>query len=1160
MLKVEHRRRMLYLFVVSALLLWQETVAYGQVQRTPNAKDRAEQEAEQTVSLSASAIQQILMREPGLLLEVKKTLVRKAYEQGRLLDPSDLTDENLFALLQHDNNLRILATREIEARMYVRAKPRSDEPAQNEDWRAQHRSSTPEKTEAGTEADKGQQVEGSQERQYWSTPQSAPRRPQREEVPSEAEPPGGMEQNSPNAWPNYVPNDSWPQSLAGTGFPTPGQEQGQEQEQEQDTFDISPPDSGNLPRVTTQELPGLLSASMNENAGAEAGSRRPESLPFALNSAAGSSFYNRESSPAARNLAPRQLESQSQRRFSETDRDHPALRTQPNPYQDVPSLYDLYKQVSKRSPVPERFGLDVFQNGTGNYDKLPMDMPVGPDYVVGPGDGLSIEIWGSVSGRLQRAVDRQGLVMLPDSGAVQVAGKSLGEVQQLVQARLRTQYRAAQVDVSLARLRTVRVYVVGDVVRPGAYDVSSLSTPLNALYLAGGPTSRGSARILRHLRGNRLVEATDVYDLLLHGVRDGCQRLEAGDTIQIPPLGAEVTVEGMVRRPAIYELKGEMHLAEVLELAGGVLTTGTLRHIEVERVVAHESRTMLRLDLPEENTAEQVNQTLAGFEVQDGDKVRISPILAYSEKTVYLDGHVFHPGKYAYHEGMRLTDLIRSYKDLLPEPSAQHAEIIRLNAPDFSPSVLAFNLSGAMNGGEEEDIVLKPFDTVRIFSRFDFEEPPLITVSGEVHHPGDHFTNGKTYLRDAVYLAGGATPEALLTDAQLFRKTKDGKLRVISVDLAKAIAGDAKENVALEPMDRLFIHRNLAKADPPTVRIEGQVAQPGKYPLAENMTAAGLVRIAGGLKRGAYTEAADLTRYEIEQGSNMVGEHKTIALDRALAGEPDTDVRLRDGDVLTVRELAGWNDVGAVVSIRGEVLHPGSYGIQEGEHLSSVLNRAGGFRSDAYPRGVVLERVQVRELEEANRNQLLHQVEIDGSNLTLIPDSDPSQKAAKEAAVDQWQAALQKLQSAPPSGRLTIRIGRDIPRWANTSADVPVRAGDTIYIPKKPTFVMVDGSVYNPTAVAYRPGKSAGWYLQQAGGPTNMANKKAIFVIRADGSVAGGAGGMFSGSVTHDALQPGDLVMVPEKAFSGTTKWKTTLESAQLAYAVGIAIQVARSF
>jgi protein involved in polysaccharide export with SLBB domain len=1127
-------------------------LASGQVQRTPSAKDRAEQEAEQMVSLSAAAIQQILMHEPGLLLEVKKALVRTAYEQGRLLDPNDLTDENLYALLQQDNNVRILATREIEARMYVRAKPKIDELRQNQDWRTQHRPPAAE-TEENTKAGKGQQVEGSQERQYWSTPPKAEPR----QIPDQTGPPDDAQPNPLPPVPNLVPNESGQQSLVSAEPSAP------DNDDNNDRWDVAPPDSADLPRVTTSELPGLLSASMGDgtsDARQEAETRAPQSFRSPLDSASSrTSFPDRQRTATVATLFQRPWDRRSERRLSETDRDHPALLTQPNPYQDVPSLYDLYKQLSKRSPTPQRFGLDVFQNGTGNYDQLPMDMPVGPDYVVGPGDGLSIEIWGSVSGRLQRAVDRQGLVMLPDSGAVQVAGKSLGEVQQLMQARLRTQYRAAQVDVSLARLRTVRVYVVGDVVRPGAYDVSSLSTPLNALYLAGGPTSRGSVRVLRHLRGNRLVEATDVYDLLLHGVREGCQRLETGDTIQIPPLGAEVTVEGMVRRPAIYELKAETHLAEVLELAGGVLTTGTLRHIEVERVVAHESRTMLRLDLPEDNTAEQVNRALADFEVHDGDKVGISPILAYSEKTVYLDGHVFHPGKYAYHEGMLLTDLIHSYKDLLPEPSAQHAEIIRLNAPDFSPSVLAFNLGEAMNGGEP-GIALKPFDTVRIFSRFDFEEPPLITVSGEVHHPGDHFTNGQTYLRDAVYLAGGTTPEALLSDAQLFRKTKDGKLRVISVDLAKAFAGDPKENVALEPMDRLFIHRNLTKADPPTVRIEGQVAQPGKYPLAENMTAAGLVRIAGGLKRGAYTEAADLTRYEIEQGSNVVGEHRTIALARALAGEPDTDERLRDGDVLTVRELAGWNDVGAVVSIKGEVLHPGAYGIQEGERLSSILNRAGGFRSDAYPHGVILERVQVRELEQANRQQLLHQVEIDGSNLQLIPDSDPSQKAAKEAAVDQWQAALQKLQSAPPSGRLAIRIGKDIAHWANTSADVPVRAGDTIYIPKKPTFVMVDGSVYNPTAVAYRPGKSAGWYLQQAGGPTNTANKKAIFVIRADGSVAGGSGGMFSGSVTHDALQPGDLVMVPEKAFSGTTKWKTTLESAQLAYAVGIAIQVARSF
>ena len=419
----------------------------------------------------------------------------------------------------------------------------------------------------------------------------------------------------------------------------------------------------------------------------------------------------------------------------------------------------------------------------------------------------------------------------------------------------------------------MRVYVVGDVLRPGAYDVSSLSTPLNALYQAGGPTARGSLRILRHYRGPQLVGEIDLYDLLLHGVRSNLERLQPGDTIMVPPLGAELTVEGMVRRPAVYELNHESDLAEALQLAGGVLNTGTLRHIEVERVVAHESRSMLRLDLPENNNQEAVTSALEDFKIQDGDKIRISPILPYSEQTVYLDGHVVHPGKRAYREGMRITDLIHSYTDLLPEPAERHAEIIRLAPPDYAPQVIAFNLADALagtgpgnntsdpNAHPAQDVTLKAFDTVRIFSRFDFEDPPTITVSGEVRHPGEHLTNGETRLRDAVYLVGGVTPDALLTDAQVFRRTADGKLQVLGVNLAHALAGDVVDNIPLEPRDRVIIHRNMSKADPATVKIEGEVARPGKYPLGEDMSAAQLVRLAGGLKRGAFTEAADLTRY-----------------------------------------------------------------------------------------------------------------------------------------------------------------------------------------------------------------------------------------------------------------------------------------------------------
>ena len=270
-------------------------------------------------------------------------------------------------------------------------------------------------------------------------------------------------------------------------------------------------------------------------------------------------------------------------------------------------------------------------------------------------------------------------------------------------------------------------------------------------------------------------------------------------------------------------------LQRCLQLAGGVLPSGTLRHVDVERLQAHETRTMLRLDIPENNNQESVTQSLMDFKIQDGDKVQISPILPYADKTVYLDGHVFRPGKFAYRDGMKVTDLIKSYRDLLPEPYKQRAEIIRLRSPDNTPEVLAFNLEDAL-AGNDQDLLLKPFDTVRVYGRFDFEDPPIVTVTGEVRDPGDHVTNGVVHLRDAIFMAGGTTAEAGQGDVQVFRKTQDGKLQVISVNLDAALAGDDKDDILLEPKDRVIVPRNLAKVDPPTVVIQGQVGRPGKYP------------------------------------------------------------------------------------------------------------------------------------------------------------------------------------------------------------------------------------------------------------------------------------------------------------------------------------------
>src|SRR5580704_8681821 len=1200
-----HRPKMISLCIGLALCAtaWgQQPAAYSRSTAIDQKNSRAEHEAEQMVSLSADRILFILRDEPGLLLQIKKALVRKAFEQGRILDPNDLTDDALFTLIRQDDNIRVIATHEIVDRAYIKAKPTREELARDFPCRLLVPNDTetvaakqPDQPSSNTNTKRAP----SQEQEYWrkhendldcyltqylpyGTTSYPSGQPQYTQSPSQQQYPASQypsrQQYPQQQYPQQYPQQQYPPSQSPQQGPSTDYRRQLELTQTQPSQGYFGMDSdqSEMASIQPDELPSLLSASqtsslsgqskgMGSGGAGTSGLTMPPDLSSSLGSSPGSSIGSMLGNQNSTSTFPQQARLEDQNRFPVQQYSfpkppqQPMLRHQPNPYADVPSLYDLYAQYSKRSPKLQRFGEDVFLNGTGNLDELPMDLPAGPDYVVGPGDGLTITLTGGISQRLQRVVDREGRVALPEVGAVEVTGRSLGDVQHLVQTVLRGQFRGVDADVSLSRIRTVRVYVTGDVERAGAYDVSSLSTPLNALYIAGGPTSGCSLRILRHYWGKQLVQEVDVYDLLLHGVRGDVQRLQAGDTIQVPPLKGQVTIEGMVRRPAVYELNGEKGLAEVLELAGGVLPSGTLRHVDVERVESHEDRTMLRLDIPETDSDASVNKALENFVVQDGDKIKITPILPYADKTVYLDGHVSRPGKFAYTDGMKVTDLIKSYKDVLPEPSITHAEIIRLSQPDFAPEVLTFNLGDAL-AGKEHDLVLKPFDIVRVFGRFDFEDPPVITVTGEVRDPGDHLTNGVAHLRDAIYLAGGTTRDALLADAQVFRKTGDGKLEVINVNLAKALEGDAKDNIVLEPKDRVFIHRDLNKLDPPTVAIEGEVARPGKYPLGDNMTAAALVRLAGGFKRGAYKEEADLTRYEVSQGSKVVSDHVTVPIAKAMADEPDADVRLRDGDVLAIRQLTGWKDVGAMITVTGEVVHPGTYGIQEGERLSSIIQRAGGFRTDAYPYGTVFEREKVKELQEKNRADLIQTVQTQAADVKNIPEQSQDDQLAKQAVLQQYQTTLESLQNMPPQGRLVIHISSNMKKWANTSADITVRAGDTLYVPKKPNVVLVDGSVYNPTAITYKPGKSAGWFLKQAGGPTNVADKKATFVIRADGSVVGGSGGLFAGGVESAAMQPGDMVIVPQKIYAVSKKWQNTVQVAQVLSAVAIAVGAAHSF
>jgi protein involved in polysaccharide export with SLBB domain len=282
-----------------------------------------------------------------------------------------------------------------------------------------------------------------------------------------------------------------------------------------------------------------------------------------------------------------------------------------------------------------------------------------------------------------------------------------------------------------------------------------------------------------------------------------------------------------------------------------------------------------------------------------------------------------------------------------------------------------------------------------------------------------------------------------------------------------------------------------------------------------------------------------------------------LNLTAAMSGDEKADIPLRDGDILTIRQLPRWKDIGAAMTVRGEVLHPGTYGIEPGERLSSVLARSGGLDSEAYPYGAVLMRRDVRDLELKSHMELVQRVKAAQVTLKDLPDATTDQKNAKLTAISQAEAALVQLQASAPIGRVVIHISPDVASWRNTSADVQVRDGDVLFVPKKAGYVMVNGQVFNPTAISYRPGHSAKWYLSQAGGVTQIADKKAVFVIRADGSVIAAknnSDGWWGGDPMSATLRAGDTIVVPEKAPKiGGTNWPLILQAVSAASSVALA-------
>ena len=463
--------------------------------RTHEPSDLA-QENLNRVAASAAQVRAVLARDEGLMVELKRWVAKEATDNGQVVDDSNLTDQAIFDRLEQDVVFRSVATRLLQRYGYLlpAANPDSDLGKEKElilKERARRLVQIESQEDSESLRPQGnnrdlEQTAACDPRRDEDCPQRMPaQRRQRSRGQTDTSFPQANPQTVPEQFP---PQQNTPRIMQADGLPEPP-----------DLRDDSVSSAGyQLASNPVARNANPLEASPSLGGSAIDGLSLPQNLPSDLN-------HERTTSneiPAQTNEMGQPRRSASYRaRAMEMEEDVTPVKMshRPNPYADIPSLYDMYVQASVRQKPTERFGLDVFRNTANDPEQLPMDLPVGPDYVVGPGDSLEIDLWGSVSQRLFRIVDGEGRVSLPEAGPLLVSGRNLADVQQSVQQALRTQFRDVSADVSVSKLRTVRVYVVGDVAQPGAYDISSLSTPLNALFAAGGITPRGSMRTLKSL-------------------------------------------------------------------------------------------------------------------------------------------------------------------------------------------------------------------------------------------------------------------------------------------------------------------------------------------------------------------------------------------------------------------------------------------------------------------------------------------------------------------------------------------------------------------------------------------------------------------------------------------------------------------------------------
>lgn len=569
-----------------------------------------------------------------------------------------------------------------------------------------------------------------------------------------------------------------------------------------------------------------------------------------------------------------------------------------NNAQKASDAVDLKEQSEEKiiTHTLTQFGYDLFA-GTPSTFAPATDIPVPADYVIGPGDTVLVQLYGKNNASYELLVNREGVIQFPEIGPLSVAGLSFEELKNHVNEVTSQQIIGVKASVTLGSLRSIRIFVLGEAYRPGSYTVSALSTITNALFASGGVTKVGSLRHVQLKRDGNLVTELDLYDLLLNGDTSKDRRLLPGDVIFIPPIGKTVGISGEVRRPAIYEIKNEHKVKQLVTIAGGYLPTAHPASTRVERITHAGNRTLIDLDL--------TSYSGQNSEVSDGDVIQIFPILEKIEGAILVKGHLHRPGGFAWKPGLRVSDIVSSVSQLLPNPDLSYALIKREKQPERTLSVLSFPLHRAIeHPRSEEDPVLQNRDELLIFGLDNQARKALIqplieqikvqagvnapatyvTIDGNVRYPGDYPLTTNMRVKDLIAAAGGYTEQAYSVEAEISRaqldQTNAQRYERIKIDLNDATRGLM---TSLVSRDQLYIKRIPNWNDKESVIIQGEVNFPGTYPIYKGDTILDLLTRAGGLTDYADPKAAIFLRDDLRKREQQQIERLKKQLERDMA-------------------------------------------------------------------------------------------------------------------------------------------------------------------------------------------------------------------------------------------------------------------------------------